>query len=315
MLISDKAFTGIVKKVRHILLTAPLVLLLYAPLVHAVPIHTDYAVLFSGGANADNNRPRYYDETLRMWDISVNTLGFDPANVYVLFADGTDSGNDQCVDEGGPCSGYVNSDWSGVTSEGSTVMPATHNNMDFLLTNLAEAMTEDDSFYLWTFDHGGPGSSTLPDPRDDAILNGWGDVIRDDELAAWVDPFNVKAEIYAFGQCYSGGMADDIMALDGNNRFAAWACSGTESSWGKGWIDAWADGLEYGLRWSHDLGEYALQNDPWGPYGTGDESPGWAGRNIHIVTNQIPEPSSLLLICVGIMTLFRFQSRFRISQI
>ena len=81
-------------------------------------------------------------------------------------------------------------------------------------------------------------------------------------------------------------MVDDLNIPGHNNRFAAWAAAGCEPSWGQGWADAWADGIESGLRWSHDLGQYALANDPYGPNGTGEEHPGWAGANIHIITNK-----------------------------
>jgi hypothetical protein len=275
---------------------------LSTPMAQAIPIHTNYAVLFSGGYNAANNRPRYYDETLRMWDITTNILGFDPANVYVLFADGADPGLDQCDQEGGACSSYTNSDWSSVLAAGGNVSSALHDDLQNTLAFLSGKMTVNDSFYFWSFDHGDADISGVPN---DVVLNGWDtELIRDDELAAWVDPFDVQAEIYAFGQCYSGGMVDDIMVLSGNNRSAAWACTGSESSYGQGWADAWADGLEAGLRWTNDLGQYALVNDPYGPYGIGLESPGWAGRNINIITNQIiPEPPITMLFVTGILVM------------
>jgi hypothetical protein len=47
----------------------------------------NYAVLFSGGVEPDMNYNYYYNDTLRMWNIMTGTLGYDPANVYVLFAD------------------------------------------------------------------------------------------------------------------------------------------------------------------------------------------------------------------------------------
>lgn len=275
---------------------------LAAGVTAALPIHENWAVLFSGGYDANNNRPRYYQETLRMWNITTGILSFNPANVYVLFADGLDSGADQCTSESGGCPGYIDSDWSTVTTAHSSVLSASRVNLENTLSFLSNAMGQDDSFYFWSFDHGGddPASSN---PLD-VLLNGWQEDIFDHELAAWVDPFDVQAEIYAFAQCHSAGMVDDIQALSGNNRFSAWACAADRSSFGSGWADSWADGLESGLRWSRDLGQYALVNDIYGPYGTNEETPGYWGRNIHMVTNQIPAPPTLSLLAVGLLSCF-----------
>lgn len=262
----------------------------------ATTLHTDYAVLFSGGYNAGNNHDRYYDQTLRMWDITTNVLGFDVGNVYVLFADGTDPEVDR--------SSGVNSDWSMIVNAGGNINTATHDTLKTTVESLYPVMDQNSSFYFWSFDH---GSDPFPYNDNDVELTAWGTpAIRDDELASWVEPFNAAAEIYAFGQCYAGGMADDLNIQNHNNRFAAWAASGCEPSWGDGWIDAWADGIESGLRGTHALGQYAVLNDPFGPSGTGWEHPGWTGENINIVTNQkIPEPTSAIALfsfgCLGLV--------------
>jgi len=283
---------------------------LAAGVAAALPIHNNWAVLFSGGYDENNNRPRYYQETLRMWNITTGILGFNPANVYVLFADGTDPGADQCTSESGGCPGHVTSDWSAVTAAHSSVLSASRFNLENTLSFLSSAMGVDDSFYFWSFDHGGD-DPTSSNPLD-VLLNGWHEDIYDQEFAAWVDPLNIQAEIYAFGQCHSAGMVDDIQALSGNNRFAAWACAADRSSYGSGWADAWADGLESGLRWSRDLGQYALVNDIYGPNGTNEETPGYWGRNIHIVTNEIPAPPTFGLLASGLLGWFA--SRRKLSQ-
>ena len=280
----------------------------------AAPIHTDYAILFSGGIDQDNNRPRYYDQTLRMWNIVTQTLGFAAGNVYVLFADGTDPFLDQCVDEGGFCNDHVDSDWTAVVNAGSPVRAATHDGLHDTFSNLQSLVTSTDSFYFWSFDHG----NTQNDPNDPnaVVLNAWEtagqpDVITDSEFAGWVDQLAFQAGIFAFGQCFSGGMVDDLKLGLNPNRFAAWAAAACEPSFGAGWADAWADGLEAGLRWSRSLGDYALKNDPFGPFGTGDEHPGYAGANIHIITNLIstPEPPAFLMFGVMLVTLCTFLPR------
>lgn len=268
----------------------------------AAPVHTDYAVLFSGGWDRTLNHERYYTQTLRMWSLLTGTLGFNPTNIYVLFADGTDPGQDQCIGyaASGDCNRWKDSDWSALTVANTSIMTASPDRLQTTLGFLSSIVTRSDSFYFWSFDHG--GTENNPGDPNDVTLSGWDrQEIRDDQFAAWVDPLDAKAEIYAFGQCHSGGMVDELNLAANWNRFAAWAASGCEPSYSDGWADAWADGIDAGLRWSHDLGRYALDNDPYGPFGNecltwgNCETPGWAGANIHIVTNEIAEPASLPL--------------------
>jgi hypothetical protein len=90
-------------------------------------------------------------------------------------------------------------------------------------------------------------------------------------------------------------MVDELNILPGENRFAAWAAGWDEPSWGRAWVDVWADALEGGLVWTHDIGEYARVNDP------AAETPGWLGDNFHIITNEpIPAPAAVLLGILGL---------------
>jgi len=285
--------------------------------LQAAPIHATYAALFSGGFNSANNHDRYYEETLRMWQISTALFGVQ--NVWVLFADGTDNGVDR--------SSNVDSDWSPITDAGGNIESATHDNLQARLAAIAGLITEDDSFYFWSFNHGensgfedcpnaapnapnstvlnkvNPNACPLPDPdvatEDTVLLTGWGaPSIPDDEFAGWVAPINQTslASAYAFAQCFSGGMADDLFPAP--RVFAAWAATWDECSFGKDWADAWADAIESGLRSTWQMGEYARLNDPSGCGPAQDcETPGWTGDNFHFLTNEpVPEPATLILV-------------------
>ncbi|MCX6632277.1 MAG: hypothetical protein NTW28_32090 [Candidatus Solibacter sp.] len=259
--------------------------------------HLDYAVLFSGGFNQDSNHDYYYNATLNMWDLTVNTLGFDASRVYVLSADGTDPAAD--LKSGG------NSDWSAAVARGSTVEAASSANLASLFDHLADTMTVDDSFYFWSFDHGG---NSDPAQVQNSVLWGWNqEAIQAADFAAWAADFQVKAQIYAFAQCYASGMAYALTQYPRTNRFAAWASAWDESSWSDGWASAWAEGIQSGIRDTVPLGIYARDHDIFAAAGW--EHPGFIGNNINIVTNEavVPEPHSVVLLAtfVGLLVVVR----------
>ena len=289
---------------------------------------TTYAVLFSGGLDAANNHDRYYEETLRMWNISVGLFGVN--NVFVLFADGLAPAVDR--------SSGVSSDWTPITNAGGNIEAATHDNLFARLTALSSVITPQDSFYFWSFNHGdnpsfpdcpneapnAPNSPILNKANppgclppvvanpNDVVLTAWqAPSIRDDELAAWVAPINAKKEAYAFAECFSGGMVDDL--FPDPNRFAAWAAAANECSFDRGWADAWADAIEAGLRSTWKMGEFARVNDPFGGGpAINKETPGWTGANFHFLTNEsVPEPSTFALFLISLLgiTLCRRERR------
>lgn len=253
-----------------------------------------YVVLFSGGIDANNNYARYYDETLRMWKDATALYGVK--NVYVLFADGTDPAADR--------DNTVNSDWSAITDAGGNITSASKANLQATLKTVGDKMTKDTSFYFWSFDHGTPRGPAVSD----VDLVTWGgdfqgdknsaNNVKDLELAAWVNAFGgAKAEFFAFSECNSGGMADDLFQGKIPPRFAAWSANADKCSYGKGWADAWATGLESGLRTTTALGDYAKKND-----GEALDTPGFRGADFNILTNDpVPEPSTLLSLGSGFL--------------
>ncbi len=282
-----------------------IVLLCFASMAQA----TSYAVVFSGGYNQDNNFDRYYEETLRMWTSLTTTLNYDVSNVYVLFADGTNTAPDR--------SSGVNSDWSMIESAGGNIQSAYESDLENVLTTLGSTMATEDDFYFWSFDH---GANTDPPNIDNTSLIAWqgagGDgYIQDDQFASWVNPFNVNTESYVFGQCYAGGMVDDLGITDGDGRFATWAADWYEPSYGSGYVDAWADGIDAGLTNTIELAEYAIANDPFAPPGyeyqgeTYIEHPGYTGASNDIYANSVPEPSTIVLFGLGILGLAGYSRR------
>jgi hypothetical protein len=251
---------------RSLIVTALLCAALTAPATAE-----NYAILFAGGADPNYNLTPYYDNTLRMYNlVTGTTLNFLPQNVWVLASDGLDPHADRLYGK--------DSNWSSVVANGSTVLSATNADLRTTLQNLPTGPA--DLLYLWTFDHG-DGKEGWVNVKDEEALYGWGKdangnyiVIRDDELANWDSKLVCGRRAYVFGQCYSGGMIDELNISQGQWRFACAATNHYEPSWGDGFVHAFADGISdpnHAYTKTFDLYQHAYHNDP---YATGGEGPG-----------------------------------------
>ena len=249
-----------------------------------------YAVLFSGGSDPQNNHLRYYTETLRMWQVVTGTLRLPTSNVYVLVADGTNPADDRTQGDAADDPTRTNSDWQQIVDAGGNVIEATTANLQTTLATIADKPYVND-FYFWSFDHGGADLAT----NGESSLITWGGQVWDHDLATWLGAIRSDFAYYAFAECFSGGMVDDLNLANSPNRFAAWASAWNENSYGSGWADAWATGLENGLRTTTALGTYASENDIYASkYGFNLEHPGSAGADFNVY--YVPEPATLLLV-------------------
>jgi hypothetical protein len=261
--------------------------------IPAVADHQEYAVLFSGGHDQAHNFDYYYNSLYGMWDVTVNILGVDPSHVWVLSSDGTDPGVDRA--------GGSSSDWSVQVAAGSPVEAATRSNLAVLFDTLAHAMTADDSFYFWSFDHGG---NSDPPQIGNSVLWGWNqEMITEAEFAAWTSGFNVKTQIYAFAECNASGMAYAMEAYPRANRFSAWSSGWDEPSFGNGWASSWEAGIRTGYLETIPLAIHARDYDIAAAFGL--EHPGFIGPNIDLTTNEIvaPEPQAIILLATAIALL------------
>jgi hypothetical protein len=231
---------------------------------------TNYVVLFAGGISKAQNYPRYYDNIKAMYQTILGACNVRPENVWVIFADGTDPATDR--------SDNKNSDLS--YAAGSTILSATPANLLSALGTLASRVDSTDSFFFYSFDHGG-GTEKGTMTTGEEVLCGWGGDIRDDQLAPALLAINGKTNAYVFTQCFAGGMIDDLGTL-GSNRHAASATNHYEFSWGDGFAKAYQQALAAGWRWSNNLFNQAKANDPYTAAGSYADNGGtWTNQKEH----------------------------------
>ena len=136
----------------------------------------------------------FWNDTFLMWEM-LQSKGFDPDKIFVLFADGND-----CH----PTNPRYR------TSCNVSNYAATVQNVQTLFSNLLNgtedipAITEDDFLFVWIFDHGGGtnGNSSFQ------LLNNGN--MSDTEFAALVNPIPAHKKVFWMQQCNGGGFADNL---------------------------------------------------------------------------------------------------------
>ncbi|NPD44520.1 hypothetical protein [Lentimicrobium sp. S6] len=152
-----------------------------------------------------------------MWEL-LQAKGYDPDNIFVLFADGVDySFNHPLIDDR-----YKPSSTVTVTD-----YPATLANLQMVFNGLRlgnggfPQLTEDDFLFVWTFDHGMfiEGHARLLLMDDEYII--------EDDFAALVNPIPAHKKAFWMLQCNSGGFNG---ALEGQNTVFHSACQYLEGA-------------------------------------------------------------------------------------
>ena len=188
-----------------------------------------YAVLFSGGGDPANNHIRYWNDLKFMYRTLVETLGVDPDNIVVLYADGTAEDNEMPVDDG------ATGDTLQATFENLRAPGQFWNTIFLFTTNHGGGFWPDDSRADPHY-HCGGISDIGGDEGDEGLLesdfgvdwNGdgslvsefsfdetlvaWGDTIRDDYLGNWIThpDINFGRMVIVMEQCFSGGIIEEL---------------------------------------------------------------------------------------------------------
>ena len=175
--------------------------------IETVGLGTNYAVLFLGGYNTANNHDRYYNAVKDLYSVLVSSYKLAKENIYILYADGTNTGVDR--------SDGKNSDMSFASA--SNVLTATYTNFDSTFATLGSKMTANDHLLFFTYDHGGglapdmSGGGKAASTFDEETLTAWGTSITDKQVAKSVERIQQGYVTMVFSQCFSGGILDNIV--------------------------------------------------------------------------------------------------------
>lgn len=204
-----------------------------------------YAVLISGGVNKFNNYyPRYYNNISSYYKYLKTDLQFHEEHIYVLYADGNDTDDDyQLVPKTFPPTyGNSNPDFDGDGVE-DVDYACTLENLTKVFDILGTKLGPKDYLFIYVYDHGGIWDN--PGEMENATINLWNWVdITDDDFANNVSKVNCAAKMVVMGQCYSGGMVQEL--VDTNTNITVAASCGDEPNRGYMFLMPWLDAHKTG---------------------------------------------------------------------
>jgi hypothetical protein len=158
---------------------------------------TKYAVLISGGWTPQDAWPSFWNDLKFVYSVLVQKYHYDPANIYVLYNDGKAPDGQIPVDH-----------------------PALPDDVNTVMDELANIMTNKDTLLFYVTDHGGHyGTSGAESSSDTAGLDEficlWNKKgYYDDWLKAKFDAIKCKNSILIMDLCHSGGYTWDLSRTD-----------------------------------------------------------------------------------------------------
>ena len=178
------------------------------------------AVIVSGGMNKLMNHERYFNDCAFLYRTLREDCGLAKDDITLLMSDGGAPGLDM-LPAGGTAFASSPDDLD-ADGERDVWLPATLEQLEATLTQLAERLTANDRLLLFVVDHGG-----TDDGQSFAWM--WGSQrLYAEQLAALLDAFHVASMAVAMELCYSGGFIDD---LRGDGRVVVTSCAEGELSW------------------------------------------------------------------------------------
>jgi len=181
-----------------------------------------HAVIISGGKSKLMNHERYWNDCAFLYRTLREDYHFSKQDITLLISDGGEAGRDMLLADG---SGFATSpaDLDG-DGERDVWLPATLEQVDATLTELASKLTTNDRLFLFMIDHGDSEDGL----RESYAFMWGGGRLYDTHLAQLLDAFHVASMSLCLGMCHSGGFMDDLQR---ENRIIATSCAGHEDSW------------------------------------------------------------------------------------
>lgn len=175
---------------------------------------TNWAILISGGVSLGYNHARYWNDLGEMNKILIE-YGYNPTDIFVLYADGSRPTAANC------------SDWLNIDGNYSIDIidgSATRANLQAVCNHISTNGDPDDTLFVFSTDHGGSDAAGI-------MLNLWGESIYANDFAGptylgAITQYRWRA--FEMEQCFSGGF---IGPLSGPRTVIATACASTELSY------------------------------------------------------------------------------------
>lgn len=190
------------------------------------------ALLYSGGYDAYNAHSRYWNDLVFMYKTLINKYGYNPANIIVVYKDGTAATSDMPVNYPASLAGLTSA-----VNDVKTRITGKPNNKVFVFT------TNHGGGYLASSSSsaGATPDSNNDEPettnKQDECLYYYGqpnNTLLDDVFAGLINSIGANQLITVHEPCFSGGQLWD---LRGAKRVNISAASEFEYSWGGGPAD------------------------------------------------------------------------------
>ena len=179
-------------------------------IIGAILAPQKYALLICGGRAQDFWGECFWNDTVWIYKALIGA-GYAPENIYVLYADGAD---------------YNSADPTYQYPGKVTDYPATYAWVTKVIDGMKNGdaangiakMKDNDTLFVWTFDHGGGGQDAYL-----CLYNG--DYITDTDFANHLNAVPYATRAIYMQQCHSGGFIDN---LANSKTFISTACGANE---------------------------------------------------------------------------------------
>ncbi|WXG44208.1 MAG: DNRLRE domain-containing protein [Promethearchaeati archaeon SRVP18_Atabeyarchaeia-1] len=177
-----------------------------------------FAVLVASGWDRANNKGRYYNDIMFMYDTLKDNYNYTDSQIYVLYCDGCMPTTDTLTQE--------EYDLTIKNHENVIDFPATPASMQYVFTSIAGASDSETFIFVFMAGHG-DRNNTLAH----SYFCAWGADISDQDFngSNYLGKItSYSLELIVMGQCYSGGF---INWISNSKRVIYAACSSSETSW------------------------------------------------------------------------------------